>query len=107
MPTSRNARGVDIIAYNGDCSRMIAVQVKTLSKKTAVPIGRSLDKIMGDFWVIINNVISDLQTYMLLPQEVKHLSHRDEKNGKASYWLPTSLYCVEQFHERWDRIGKP
>jgi hypothetical protein len=33
MPTARNARGVDIIAYSHDCSKMIGVQVKTLSKR--------------------------------------------------------------------------
>ena len=32
MPTARNARGVDIIAYNSDCSRMISIQVKTLTR---------------------------------------------------------------------------
>ncbi len=28
MPTARNARGVDIIAYNSDATRFIGVQVK-------------------------------------------------------------------------------
>lgn len=42
MPTARNARGVDIIAYNRDCSRMISIQVKTLSKKNPVPYPEEL-----------------------------------------------------------------
>jgi hypothetical protein len=54
MPTSRNARGVDIIAYNRDCSKKITIQVKALSKKKApVPLGKSIDGVMGDFWVIV------------------------------------------------------
>jgi hypothetical protein len=28
MPTSRNARGVDVIAYNYDCSQMISIHVR-------------------------------------------------------------------------------
>jgi hypothetical protein len=52
MPTARNARGVDIIAYNADASHFIGIQVKTLSKRNPVPLGSSLDKCMGDFWVI-------------------------------------------------------
>ena len=50
MPTARNARGVDVIAYNSDCSRMLAIQVKTLSRRNPVPLGASLDRIMGDLW---------------------------------------------------------
>lgn len=107
MPTARNARGVDIIAYNRDCSHMISIQVKTLSKKDPVPLGASLDNIMGDFWVIVNNVSSEPQTYVLLPQEVKELAHREEKEDRVSYWLETSSYCMEQYHEAWNRIGIP
>ena len=107
MPTARNARGVDIIAYNRDCSRMISIQVKALSKKNPVPLGNSLDKVMGDFWVVVNNVVAEPQTYVLLPQEVKDLAHRGEKEGRVSYWLQPSSYCVEQYHEAWDRIGNP
>ena len=43
IPTARNARGVDIIAYNSDCSRMISIQVKTLGKRSPVPLGASLE----------------------------------------------------------------
>ena len=105
MPTSRNARAVDIIAYNRDCSRTIAIQVKTLSKKNPVPLGRALDKVMGDYWVIVNNVISDPQAYILLPNEVMSLARRGEKDGRVSHWLQPSAYCDEKFHERWERIG--
>ena len=50
MPTARNARGVDIIAYSRDASRFVGVQVKALSKRNPVPLGTSLDKVMGDCW---------------------------------------------------------
>ena len=105
MPTARNARGVDIIAYNRDCSRMISIQVKTLSKRNPVPLGSSLDKIMGDFWVVVNNVAAKPQTYVLLPDEVKERAHRGEKDGRDPFWLQPSSYCQDQFHEAWDRIG--
>ena len=107
MPTSRNARGIDIIAYDRDCSRTISIQVKTLSKKNPVPLGTSLDKVMGDFWLIVNNVVVAPQTYVLLPAEVKELADRSEKDGRISFGLQPSSYCVEQFHEAWDRIGEP
>ena len=107
MPTARNARGVDIIAYNRDCSRTISIQVKTLSKKNPVPLGTSLDRIMGDFWVIVNNVLALPVTYVLVPSEVRQFAHRGQKDGKISYWLQPSSYCIEGFREAWDRIGEP
>ncbi len=107
MPTSRNARGVDIIAYNRDCSKKIALQVKTLSKKNPVPLGKSLDAVTGDFWVIVNDVRSTPQAYVLPPSEVKKHAHRGEKDGRVSFWLQPGAYCLPEFHEAWERIGEP
>jgi hypothetical protein len=111
MPTARNARGVDIIAYNHDCSRRISIQVKTLSKKNPVPLGTSLNKIMGDFWVIVNNVTTSPVAYVLLPSEVKKLAHRGEKR-RASILLAATVVVlhrriprsVEQ--NRWTRMRR-
>jgi len=86
---------------------MISIQVKALSKRNPVPLGTSLDRVMGDYWVVVNNVAGEPQTYILRPDEVKSLAHRGEKDGRVSYWLQPSSYCVEQYHERWDRIGEP
>ena len=104
MPTARNARGVDIIAYNFDCSRMISIQVKALSRKNPVPLGTSLDRVMGDFWVIVNDVVNDPKSYILFPSEVKDLAHRGEKQGRISFWLQPSAYCIDKFYEAWNRI---
>ncbi len=104
MPTTRNARGVDVLAYNHDCSRKVSIQVKTLSKKNPVPLGTSLDKIMGDFWVVVNNVSTSPAAYVLIPSEVRRLAHRGEKDGRISYWLQPPAYCIEAFREKWDRI---
>jgi hypothetical protein len=105
MPTSRNARGIDIIAYDADATRFIGVQVKTLSKKDHVPIGSKLDNVMGDFWVIVNNVVKEPNAFVLLPSEVKDMAHRGEKDGRISYWLQRISYDRDEFREAWDRIG--
>ena len=86
---------------------MISIQIKTLSKRNPVPLGSSLDKVMGDFWIIVNNVSDDPQTYIMRPKEVKSLAHRGEKSGRVSYWLQPKAYCIEKFHDSWSRIGKP
>ena len=106
MPTARNARGVDIIAYNQDATEKRAIQVKALSKRSPVPLGLTLDKVMGDFWVILNRVAKTPTAFVLLPSEVKELAHRGEKEGRVSYWLQPGEYEREQFREAWHRIGK-
>ena len=106
MPTARNARGVDIIAYSRDASRFVGVQVKALSKRNPVPLGTSLDKIMGDFWVIVNKVATPTPSaFILLPSEVRERAHRGEKDGRVSYWLQPTDYEQASFREAWERIG--
>ena len=108
MPTARNARGVDIIAYNFNCTKMVGIQVKSLSKRNPVPLGNSLDKIMADFWIIVNNLSTDTpSTYVLTPKEVKKSAHRGEKDGRISYWLQPKEYAKEIYKDSWNRIGNP
>lgn len=107
MPTARNARGVDVIAYNRDCTKTISIQVKTLSKRSPVPLGTTLEKAMGDFWVIVNNVATSPQSFVLTPDEVRALAHRGEKMGRVSYWLQPRQYDTADFAEAWHRIGEP
>ena len=106
MPTARNARGIDIVAYSRKASRFLGIQVKALSKKPPVPLGTSLDKLMGDFWVIVNGIVTVPAVFILKPSEVKRLAHRGEKNGKVSYWLQPKSYDTDEFREAWDRIGR-
>jgi hypothetical protein len=105
MPTARNARGIDLVAYNFDQSRFIGVQVKALSKRNPVPLGKSLDKIVGDFWVIVNRTAREPTAFILLPSEVKERAHRGEKEGRVSYWLQPGAYDNDSFREAWERIG--
>ena len=105
LPTTRNARGVDIIAYNADASRFISVQVKTLSKRSAAPLGANLDKIIGDYWIVINKAVSAPTAYILLPSEVKELATRNEKDGRISFWLDAPKYDQGKFLEAWERLG--
>lgn len=105
MPTARNARGVDIIAYSRDASRFVGIQVKALSKRAPVPIGTSLDKVMGDYWAIINRVATSPTAHILVPAEVLALARRGEKEGRISFWLQPPDYDQPQFREAWERIG--
>lgn len=106
MPTSRNARGVDVMCFSLDGETKLLLQVKSLTKRNPVPLGTAPEKLMGDFWVIVTGATCDKPIcYILTPKEVKRMAHRGEKDGKVSYWLQPRQYAVEEFCEQWDRIG--
>jgi hypothetical protein len=40
-----------------------------------VSLGKSLDKVMGDYWIIVNNVANAPNALMMLQKEIKTLAH--------------------------------
>ena len=106
LPTSRNARGVDIIAYNHDGTHFFGIQVKALTKRDPVPIGTNLEKIMGDFWIVVNNIANEPSAFILLPTEIREGVYRGEKDSRVSYWLQARYYESDTFREAWYRIGR-
>ena len=89
MPTARNARGIDLLAYNSTASRYLGIQVKALSKPSVppVPLGISIDPFMGDWWIIVTKATTIPECFIMTPEEVRRLAHRGEKDGRVSYWL--------------------
>jgi hypothetical protein len=108
MPTSRNARGIDLLAYNRTAEHYLGIQVKALSKgKPPVPLGKSIDAFMGDWWIIVTNAITiNPVCFIMTPAEVAQRAHRGEKEGRISYWLQPNQYHTDIFREGWDRIGR-
>lgn len=107
MPTARNARGIDLVAYSEDAKTKLAIQVKALSKKTPVPLGGLLDNLFGDYLIICREVLSakEPDCFILTPSEVRKLAHRGEKEGRVSYWLQPKDYDSANFRNCWTRIG--
>ncbi len=106
MPTSRNAKGIDVLIYSQDALRTRTIQVKALSKPNPVPLGSSLDHLFGDFFIICRNAIADEpECFVLEPAEVRALAHRGVKGQKVSYWLQPKAYAIDKYREAWDRIG--
>jgi hypothetical protein len=115
MPTARNARGIDLLAYDASGRHFLGIQVKALSRRIPVPLGRSVDNLMGDWWIIVTNVgrpeITGAETerpecFVLLPSEVRERAHRGEKDGRISYWLQPNQYASTEFREAWSRVGR-
>jgi hypothetical protein len=104
MPTARNARGIDVVAYNGDASAYLGIQVKSLSKRSAVPVGTSLSKVMGEYWIVVTRIATSPIAYVLSRDEVLARTHKTEKDGKASYWMEPGAYEVSEFENAWPKI---
>ncbi len=107
MPTARNARGIDVLAYNRDCTTVVSLQVKALSKRAPVPLGSSIEALMGDYWIIVNDLLKEPKAYILNPDEVRKSAHRGEKDGRISYWLQPRDYEKEVYRDQWQRLGAP
>ena len=107
MPTSRNARGIDIIAYNAAGSHYLSFQVKSLSKRNPVPLGKSIDILLGDYWIVVNNIVGEPIAFILLPEEIRSAAHRGERDGRISYWLQPNTYDLPRYREAWPRIPSP
>ncbi|MEM0134432.1 MAG: hypothetical protein QXU18_04285 [Thermoplasmatales archaeon] len=103
MPTSRNARGIDVVIYNQIGSEMHTIQVKSLSHTTPVPFGNSLNTLIAEYIFIVNNVFDVPNLYIVDTPTAKPIIHEGTKNGKKSYWFQQKDY--EQFKDNWGIIG--
>ena len=106
MPTARNAKGVDILAYNED-GGAVTIQVKALStagpRGAGINLGEKLDNVFADYFVVCLNVVAQPKCFVLARDEVERLVKRD-KTGKRAYWLSLKYYAKPEFRDNWDRI---
>ena len=103
MPTSRNAKGIDILIYSQDAKNKKAIQVKSLSRKNPIPLGNT-NELFCDFLVICREVFKEPEIFVMEPIEIKDKIHKGvNKDGKNSYWLQPKDY--EEFKNKWEKIG--
>ena len=99
MPTSRNARGIDLLIYDSG-GHYQGIQVKALSKqKPPVPLGKStMTSLVGDWWIIVTNGgHGHPECFIIKPEEVSALAHRGVKDSRVSYWLQPRKYHTVNF----------
>jgi hypothetical protein len=103
MPTIRNARGSDLIVTDTDETVFFGVQSKALSKRSAVPLGRNVETLRSEWWVITIHANSDNpKSYVMRLEEVRALASQD-KNGGA-WWLEPRGYDRPEFRDAWQRL---
>lgn len=108
MPTSRNAAGIDLIIYSQDSTKKLALQIKTVSKSVPIPLGNNIDKLIGDFLIIVSNANKENpDIYIFAISDVKLSYHSSiNKDGKNSYWFQPTAYRKPELLNNWDLIGK-
>ena len=105
MPTSRNARGVDVVIYNQKATESHTIQVKSLSKGNPAPFGSTLNTLIAEYVFVVNNVFETPNIFIVDTPTAKRLIHEGIKNGKKSYWFQQKDYV--KFKDNWDIIQNP
>jgi hypothetical protein len=107
MPTSRNAKGIDILIYSQNARTKYVVQVKSLSKKAPVPLGTNIETstlFLADYLIICRNVSVNPEVFITRPENIRKRIHKGEMEGRISYWLDPKEY--EAFRENWNEIDE-
>jgi hypothetical protein len=109
MPTVRNARGADLYAASDDEATVLPIQSKALSKRSAVPLGSSLENLCSPWWIITLNANTASPTcYVLTLEEVRTSAARNVNSaGQASHWLEPRSFIQPEYEEAWHRLGEP
>lgn len=101
MPTARNAHGVDVLIYSQDARGKLALQIKAVSNRNPVPLGKALD-CFGGFLVICSELSGEKpECFILTPAEI-----REGVRGQESFWLKMKHYEQDRFREKGERIGR-
>lgn len=100
MTTSRNAKGVDIMAYNEDVKIIHKIQVKSYTERQAISFGNKVE-IFSDFYVIVTYVYKKPVVYLLKGSEVEPLIRKQKEQN----WLEIEDYEKNEFLENWEKIG--
>jgi hypothetical protein len=105
LPTIRNARGSDLFISNAEETIFLGIQSKALSKRNAVPLGKSIEALRSPWWIITMHANSDEPTcFILKKEEVQELAKQDANGG--AYWLNPPEYDRVEFKNAWHRIDQ-
>ncbi len=106
MPTSRNAKGVDIIAYSPNGKKFLGIQVKTLSGRDPIPVASGNDgkeKIMGDFWIVVTKAVEPTpDVYVFTPDQIREMAHQ----GGKTWWVQPKQYDHPDYKNAWAQIDE-
>jgi len=111
-PTSRSARGADILVTDQSCQKAFSVQVKTnarnfgfwlLSKKAKDLVSRS------HIYALVNirsrRDGEEIEYYIVTSRVVANRMRHDK--SPRSEWFSIHLSEIKEFQDKWSVFGKP
>ena len=102
LPTSRNARGIDVLAYGKHGEKFLTVQAKGYTRKAAIGPFKDKTDVIADFYIVAWNVYRSPLIYILSKDEVISLL---TPNNDGKYWVEYRDYGKPNFLEKWDKVG--
>ena len=107
-PTSRSARGADILVADQNCKHACSLQVKTNGKSASFWLlnPHAKDMVSPSHLYVLVNLIKDKHEFFIVPSRV--VAHRMDiaKQGKST-WYSISRENVKEFKDNWDLLGEP
>lgn len=104
VPTIRTARGSDMLVTDAGAIARFSVQSRALSKRQAVPLGKSIENLRSEWWVVTINANSEQPICFVMSREEVEANASQDKNGGA-YWLEPRDYDRDEYRNAWDRMG--
>ncbi len=107
LPTTRNARGVDLVVYSQDGQRKHTIQVKSLSKRDPVPLGNTKpepDQLLADFLIVCAKVFDECPEVFILTKDDVIKEFHEAGQEQKSYWINYARY--KKYKDNWSAIGE-
>jgi len=101
--TSRNTEGYDLVAVK-DKNKVFLIEVKTLSKKNAVPFGGKdpKEKLRADFIFVVLGLENPKIYIVPIEEMLKRVVKQKNKEAKDSFWV--KFDSIEEFEEKWELL---
>jgi hypothetical protein len=103
-PTSRSARGADLLATDSDCKKAFSIQVKTnASTFSFFLVGEHANKCASEshFFVFVNLRSKGTEYFIVPSRELRSLIKAGVSSTETRWWSVQRNY-IEQYRDRWD-----
>ena len=104
-PTSRSARGADILVADQNCKHACSLQVKTNSKSASFWLlnPHAKEMVAPTHLYVLVNIGKDRHEFFVVPSQVIACKMDVAKQGKST-WYSISRENVREFEDKWDLL---
>jgi hypothetical protein len=110
-PTSRSAKGADILATDQSCSRAWSVQVKTNAKTFSFWLlnARTQEMCSEHHVYVLVNLLPEKPEYFIVPSHIvaDRMVIDKPTRTRSSTWYSIYRERIEDFKEDWDFFKRP